>query len=176
MTILIVDDDGDDRELFCETLKEVAPFSNCVIFNNGESALQYLRAVATPPDFIFLDIYLQGMDGKECLLKIKSIRTGQKVPVIMYSGSDAVNQIAIYRKLGAADFISKPSSIEDLRKILLSIVGELDHPNLKMGDVFRSATSWCWQTFALYGSAVFFKIARRRMKSSLCIKNTNHSQ
>jgi PleD family two-component response regulator len=122
MNILIVDDDADDRELFCEVLKEITPSANCVVYDNGSTALTFLRESDFVPDYIFLDVFMSGMDGKECLLKMKSLKTIQNVPVIMYSGLDDANQMNIYKKLGASTFICKPSSLEALRNILATIV------------------------------------------------------
>lgn len=122
MKILIIDDDGDDRDLFCETLRELYPSSLCLVCDSGEEALTYLRSATELPDYIFLDVYMSGMDGKECLVKIKSILPIRKVPVIMYSGVEDANQVAIYKKLGAAQFVCKPSSVEALKTILLSML------------------------------------------------------
>jgi CheY-like chemotaxis protein len=122
MNILIVDDDDDDRYIFCEALKELHPSANCVVCETGEDAIKFLREPPIIPDYIFLDVYMSGMDGKECLLKIKKINAIQTVPVIMYTGSDDSNQLEIYKKPGASDFICKPSSIGALRDILSSLL------------------------------------------------------
>src|SRR4051812_1597415 len=107
MDILVIDDDGDDRDLFCEVLCEVLPQANCIVLDGGEAAIAYLRQPYKIPDYIFLDIHMRGMDGKECLLKIKSIKNLLKVPTIMYSAVDDPNEKNIYKKLGATAFINK---------------------------------------------------------------------
>jgi CheY-like chemotaxis protein len=122
MNILIVDDDRDDREIFCEVLKELIPTVNCIAHENGDEALKFLRESQTAFDYIFLDVFLAGMNGTECLLKLKSIRSVQEVPVIMYSGMNDPNQVDACKALGAANFICKPSSMEELRHILASLL------------------------------------------------------
>ena len=55
MTILLVDDDADDRKLFFEAAKEVDETITCIGVTNGQDALLYLKNEANPlPEFIFL--------------------------------------------------------------------------------------------------------------------------
>jgi CheY-like chemotaxis protein len=51
------------------------------VFNNGEDALQTIKE--SPPDIVFLDILMPGMDGFEVLKKIREFN--EKLPVIMMS-------------------------------------------------------------------------------------------
>jgi CheY-like chemotaxis protein len=127
MQVLIVDDDGDDRDLFCESLTAVLPEANCILVKSGEEAIKFLRRPENAAQFIFLDIYMHGMDGKECLLKIKSMKQYIKVPVIMYSANNDEHQKAIYRKLGANGFINKTASLHDLKAELITLFKNLTH-------------------------------------------------
>jgi response regulator RpfG family c-di-GMP phosphodiesterase len=122
MNILIIDDDGDDRTLFCETLNEVLPQANCIVCNSGEDGIRYLRKPSVVPNYIFLDIRMYGMDGKECLLKIKSMKEYSRVPLYMYTAVDEPSQETIYKKLGASGFINKTSSIQDLKNQLKALL------------------------------------------------------
>jgi PleD family two-component response regulator len=65
---------------------------------------------------------MSGMDGKECLMELKSIEAIQNVPIIMYSGANDDGQVERYKKLGASEYIFKPSRLAELRDILSSIV------------------------------------------------------
>jgi CheY-like chemotaxis protein len=122
MDILIVDDDGDDRDLFCQAVSEIKPEINCIVLGSCEEALQYLRGSAPSPAYIFLDIYMRTMDGKECLLKIKSMKERMRVPVVMYSAAlDDENEQKIYKKLGANYFISKPNTFKELKQSLAAL-------------------------------------------------------
>ncbi len=122
MQVLIVDDDGDDRDLFCETLIAVLPEANCILARSGEEAIKFLRQSEIKPQYIFLDIYMHGMDGKECLLKIKSMKQFIKTPVIMYSASNNDDhQKSIYKKLGANGFINKNASTDGLKAELMTL-------------------------------------------------------
>jgi CheY-like chemotaxis protein len=115
MTVLIVDDDGDDRDLFCDALYKIESEAKCVVLSSGEEALLYLRGDAPDPDYIFLDIYMRTMDGKECLLKIKSLKDRMRIPVVMYSAAISEGEKNIYKKLGANHFMSKPNTVDELK-------------------------------------------------------------
>ena len=73
-------------------------------------------------DFIFIDINMPKMDGLECLSKIKKIKKLENVPMIIYStGSDSVIKNKAM-KLGAANCITKTTSITSLTEILKTIL------------------------------------------------------
>ncbi|WP_165958024.1 hypothetical protein [Segetibacter sp. 3557_3] len=52
--ILLLDDDSDDAELFCEALQDVAPETNCVVYKDCTKALRQLgNDEIDLPEFIF---------------------------------------------------------------------------------------------------------------------------
>jgi DNA-binding response OmpR family regulator len=73
------------------------------------------------PDYIFLDINMPMMDGKQCLKALKSMPEFEAVSVIMYSTSTDTREIKECYKLGAEDFLIKPHSFEKLVNDLTSI-------------------------------------------------------
>jgi CheY-like chemotaxis protein len=121
MVVLNVDDDAEDREFFCDALREVDPTITCLIAGSGMEALAMLQQLSLPPDYIFLDINMPMMDGKQCLKTLKSIAEFQHIPVIMYSTSTDTREIKECYKLGAEDFLIKPHSYEKLVNDLNSI-------------------------------------------------------
>ncbi len=71
--VLIVDDDEDDRDLFCIAVHELEPKINCILARNGEEALQGLRLEKFPkPDLIFLDLNMPRLNGFQFLTGIKT--------------------------------------------------------------------------------------------------------
>jgi twitching motility two-component system response regulator PilH len=63
-----------------------------------------------PPDLIFLDIVLPGMNGFHALRLIRKNPAYQHIPVIMISGNEhAIEQFYVNR-IGADDFMKKPFS------------------------------------------------------------------
>ena len=117
-TCLLIDDDADDREIFSLALSEADPGIECVMAGSGFDALEKLKPEAFVPDFIFLDLNMPGMTGRECLKEIRRMDRLDNIPVIVYSTSSVNRDIQDTRKMGANDYISKPTSISELTAIL----------------------------------------------------------
>ena len=93
--------------------------------SSAEEGLQ--KADASPPDMIFLDIWLPGMDGLEALDMFK-LRFPD-LPVVMISGHGNIETAVDALRRGAHDFIEKPLSLE---KVLLLV-----QHTLEMGELRR---------------------------------------
>lgn len=118
-TCFLIDDDIDDQEIFALVLKSVNPSIACVVANDGIEAVSKLTKEETfNPDYIFLDLNMPRMDGKECLQEIKKIDRLKETPVIIYSTSSEQKDIIETRKLGASDYLEKQSSVAELKKRL----------------------------------------------------------
>ena len=123
MLILFVDDDIEEFDIFCEGLKAYRPATKCMHVLNGLEAFKLLKAGLTLwPDYIFLDINMPLMGGKEFLQKVKLIPKLRDIPVIVYSTSSNPLEIQTFKKLGADDFVVKPASFKDLINILRRII------------------------------------------------------
>ncbi len=113
--LFIVDDDIDDIELFCEALSEIYPDSVCFDAKSGKNCLKLLRQQPTSlPDFIFLDLNMQPMDGRSCLDKLKKDVSLKNIPVIIYTTSQSQKDRDETLQMGAAYFLTKPSSFKGL--------------------------------------------------------------
>ena len=125
MTILLVDDDEDDGNLFIEATKEVDSTIICHSASDGMEALAYLRDDRNDvPDFIFLDLVMPGLSGEECLIEIKREPRMADVPVIVYATSRDVRESVKLKQLGAAHFASKPVSQEEVYFMVSFVIGE----------------------------------------------------
>jgi diguanylate cyclase (GGDEF)-like protein len=108
--ILIAEDDDDEREAIAaglETDYEVA------VVADGNQALASARLGI--PDLVVLDLRLPGIDGLAVLDALRGDLNTAEVPVILLSGhaDDATRVRAL--DLGAADFVQKPASLQELR-------------------------------------------------------------
>ena len=113
--ILIVDDDEDDRELFCEAIGQIDPGLKCEHAQDGIVALEYLADhEQVLPDFIFLDLNMPRFNGKQFLAEIKKTEHLKKIPVIIYSTSNNEHDRVITQKLGASGFLHKPTEFRTL--------------------------------------------------------------
>jgi CheY-like chemotaxis protein len=126
MTILLIDDDEDDRKLFFEVAEEVDKDIMCIAAENGQQALSYLRDESKDlPDFIFLDLRMPGMNGQQCLEQIKRDSRLAGVPVIVYTTSRDEKESIVLKNLGAAHFMSKPVSPDEVYYLVSFVLGEV---------------------------------------------------
>jgi CheY-like chemotaxis protein len=123
MFVLIVDDDSEDRELFHEAIGEVDPSIRCFSLKDGREAIHHLmNEFVVLPDYIFLDINMPVMNGRECLIEIKKNSKLKNIPVIMYSTTSDTYEIKQFYNLGAHDFLIKPNNFKKLIEALNSII------------------------------------------------------
>lgn len=121
MIVLVVDDDPDDQEIFCEALKSIDPTITCVIANDGIEALEYLNQNRFLPDLVFLDINMPRMNGRECLTLIKADPKFDDITIVMYSTAVSPAGVDTFKSMGAI-FLQKPSNILDLVMSLMEIL------------------------------------------------------
>jgi CheY-like chemotaxis protein len=121
-TFFLIDDDEDDRELFQIALEDSDFEISYTSASNGQEALNILLGNEALPDFIFLDLNMPQMDGRECLKELKKHPVLAGIPVIIFSTSSDPRDIVETKQLGAFDFITKPSKISDLTKILQKFI------------------------------------------------------
>ncbi|HEY0654535.1 MAG TPA: response regulator [Chryseosolibacter sp.] len=125
MTILYADDDVDDCELVVEALEKIDPRINCVMANDGQQALEILNQEDTLPDFIFLDVNMPVMDGKNCLIELKKDHRLREIPVVIYSTTQDKEEIKELYAIGAREYVQKPNSFQDLCISLKTVIGKL---------------------------------------------------
>ena len=119
--VMIVDDDDDDRDMFCEAVGKVSARTKCFHAINGLEALELLKAsTIEKPDLIFLDLNMPKLNGKQCLQLIKQTEGINNIPVYMYSTSNLLEDKEETRQLGASGFIHKPTSFDALCKEISS--------------------------------------------------------
>jgi DNA-binding response OmpR family regulator len=125
MIILLVDDDEDDRKLFIEAAREVDSAITCLTASDGMEALDLLRDDRRDiPDYIFLDLRMPGLSGEECLVEIKKESRMAEVPVIVYTTSRDVRESIRLKQLGAAHFMSKPVSPDEVYYMVSFAINE----------------------------------------------------
>ncbi|MCF6408098.1 response regulator [Chitinophaga filiformis] len=119
----LIDDDHDDQEIFSLALNAIDEDIACITANDGVDALNKLRKDrGFTPHFIFLDLNMVRMNGRECLKEIKKIPHLNNIPVIIYSTSTEQKDITETKLLGASDYIVKPPSISILTKRLEQVL------------------------------------------------------
>jgi DNA-binding NtrC family response regulator len=102
----------DDEEQFVETLAmrlEARDFAVATAFS-GDQALDYLKA--NEADVAVLDVLMPGLSGIDTLGMMKKIRP--LTEVIMLTGHATVETAIEGMKLGAFDYLMKPTEIDEL--------------------------------------------------------------
>ncbi len=104
-TLLIVDDEKQNRTLLTELLKDEY---HLILAKNGIQALD--RAIEHRPDLILLDVLMPEMDGHAVIQSLKNDDRTKEIPVIFVSALDSAESEERGLELGAVDYISKPFS------------------------------------------------------------------
>src|SRR6187431_2217139 len=121
---LLVDDDSDDSDLIFEVLSEIDSSVKYRYAMDGPEALTLLEEDYTP-SIIFLDINMPGMNGWQCLTKLKSNDQFKHIPVVMYSTSSYQHEIEKAFELGALAFFTKPNHYSLLKKNIKVVLDAL---------------------------------------------------
>lgn len=122
MTILLIDDDLDDIDFFVEAIAEIDANIECVSVLNAIEALKLLDAGGVKPDYIFLDLNMPKMDGKQCLKLLKNSPVLHHIPVVLYSTSKREEDVEQAKMMGAHSFIVKPNKFTLLKKEISSVL------------------------------------------------------
>ncbi len=129
-TILLADDDADDRLLVKEALIDADfPYNNLYFVENGQQLMDYLGGKgqysnpnhAPPPDLILLDLNMPKKDGREALKEIKTNPHFRHIPVVVLTTSTAPADIRGSYDIGANTYITKPVTFEGLVAAVQSI-------------------------------------------------------
>ncbi len=111
MRILAVDDNIINLATIEQELKSKY---EVITVNSGVRAIRFLSKER--PDLILLDIQMANMDGLETLRKIRELKDGAKIPVIMLTGKKDRETVIEGTKLGIADYVVKPFNAQDLHE------------------------------------------------------------
>lgn len=120
--IYLADDDEDDRLLFLDAVQELSLPVTVKASEDGNQLLNTLfKADEALPEIIFLDINMPVKNGFQCLEEIRS-KQFNDIKVIMLSTSRSPDNINLSYQLGADFYAVKPSTFQELKKLLQSIL------------------------------------------------------
>jgi two-component system, NtrC family, nitrogen regulation response regulator NtrX len=107
--ILVVDDEGDIRDLLREILTE----EGYDVRVAADAAHARAARAATEPDLVLLDIWMPDADGISLLREWRDADV-LNFPVVMMSGHGTVDTAVEATRLGAFDYVEKPLSLTKL--------------------------------------------------------------
>jgi two-component system, chemotaxis family, response regulator Rcp1 len=124
--ILMVDDNPADIDLTSEVLAQSQQHFHVNAVNDGVEAISFLRhegkyAKAPVPDLVVLDLNLPRKDGCEVLSNIKADPALAKIPVVIFTTSQANADIARSYKLGANCYLKKPGNLPEFIAVVQSM-------------------------------------------------------
>lgn len=121
MTILIADDDTDDRLFMDRALRQSGYTQTIQFVEDGEDLMNYLRRQgryteqnAPWPDLLILDLNMPRKNGFQALSEIKDDPKLRRLPVIVMTTSSADEDVIKTYNLGVNSFVTKPFNFNRL--------------------------------------------------------------
>ena len=129
ITILMADDDADDRLMAQEAFEEAHLANELHFVEDGEALMDYLyrrgtyaaRSAAQDPGLILLDLNMPKKDGREALKEIKEDPALRHIPVVVLTTSKADEDILRTYDLGVSSFITKPVTFAGLVELVQAL-------------------------------------------------------
>jgi CheY-like chemotaxis protein len=128
VTILMADDDEEDRKLAQDALQNSRLANRMRFAVDGQDLMDYLHghgAYTAPgsaprPGIILLDLNMPKKDGREALAEIKADPDLRQIPVVVLTTSKAEEDIVRTYDLGVNSFITKPVTFSGLVEVMVA--------------------------------------------------------
>jgi CheY-like chemotaxis protein len=128
ITILMADDDADDRLLAEDAMRESRLGNSFRCVEDGQELMDYLthsgnyaHGNAPRPGLILLDLNMPRKDGRQALEEIKRHPNLRRIPVVILTTSKTEEDVLRSYDLGANSFITKPVTFDRLVEIVRSL-------------------------------------------------------
>jgi CheY-like chemotaxis protein len=126
--ILLVEDNPDDARLTIRVIKKNELANNILVLTDGEEALDFIyaknkfeqRPVHALPKVIYLDLKLPKVSGTEVLKELRRAENFKSLPVIIFTSSKEIKDIAECYNLGANSYIVKPVDYDKFSEVVSS--------------------------------------------------------
>jgi len=129
ITILMADDDPEDRLLTQDAFEEAHLSNDLRFVEDGEELMDYLYrrgsysepGVAPWPGLILLDLNMPRKDGREALAEIRADPKLRRIPIVVLTTSKAEEDILRTYNLGVNSFVTKPVTFEGLVDVVKAL-------------------------------------------------------
>lgn len=129
VTILMADDDADDRLMTKEAFDESRLVNDLRFVEDGVELLDYLQrrgkyadpASSPRPGLILLDLNMPKMDGREALKEIKADPALKSIRVVILTTSKAEEDTYRTYNLSAASYITKPVTFAGMAEVIRTL-------------------------------------------------------
>jgi chemotaxis family two-component system response regulator Rcp1 len=124
--ILIAEDNATDVMIMREALASAKVRVDLHVVSDGVAALEFLRrmggyALAPRPDLILLDLNMPRKNGHEVLAEVKADESLRQIPVVMFTTSQADEDVARAYAHHVNCYIRKPMDFERFSEVVRSI-------------------------------------------------------
>ena len=124
--VLLVDDNPADIDLTRDVLSQSKQHFHVSAVSDGAEAMSFLRrqgkfAEAPSPDLIVLDLNLPCKDGRNVLAEVKADPNLARIPVVIFTTSQASSDITRSYELGANCYLRKPGNLTDFAAVVQSM-------------------------------------------------------
>ncbi len=126
ITILMAEDDADDRQMTKEAFEENRVANDLRFVENGDELIDYLKrrgkysdpAKSPRPGLILLDLNMPKKDGRQALQEIKADPNLKNIRIVILTTSKAENDISRCYDLSASSYITKPVTFDRLVEVV----------------------------------------------------------
>lgn len=126
LTILLADDDEEDRELARDALQDARLANEMRFVYDGQDLLDYLHhegrwtdpATAPRPGVILLDLNMPKKDGRQALAEIKADESLRRIPIVVLTTSKDEADVLRTYDLGVSSFLTKPVTFDGLLEVM----------------------------------------------------------
>ena len=123
MTILVAEDDADDRFLIQTAFEEKGYTDKLEFVENGVELISYLdkNTGNDMPRIILLDLNMPKKDGRQVLKELKQHQLFKRIPIVVFTTTKNEKEITRCYDLGANTYIVKPTTFDELLFIVEQI-------------------------------------------------------
>jgi len=114
LPILVAEDNSISRDLIVQQLRLLGHES--VACEDGADTLLAWRLRRY--SMLFTDLQMPGLDGFELAAKIRGEETGGRMPIVALTASEVEGDAGRYGAAGIDDTLSKPASLDALRRTI----------------------------------------------------------
>lgn len=140
ISVLVVDDDATVRDGICRLLETLAQpeVTRIDVAGDGEEAL--LRAAATRPDLVLMDLGMPRLDGVEAIRELH--RSDPELPVLALTTFSAEETVLAAMAAGASGYLVKDRAAQELGPAVRAV---LEDGMPLSPEAARALTTWVAQ-------------------------------
>ncbi|MCX6212875.1 response regulator [Spirosoma sp.] len=121
-TVWVVDDDADDQYFIERAFKQLLPSITIKQLTDGDEVIPCLQEAAVLPRLILLDLNMMRQNGHETLAELRRIPAYRRLPIVVFTTSQAEADKQKSLALGANGFLTKPPTLQGILQLLSELI------------------------------------------------------